>query len=244
MATGLAPKFSIVIPVRDERESIPALIAAIREASRDWPSPWEAVVVDDGSSDGSFALARDLTKGDPAFVVARLKRPMGQTAAMWAGFRLAKGELIATIDADLQCHPRDIALLLEKLDGLDAVFGVRSRRMDSAVRRLSSGVANAVRRRILQDGAEDTNCPLKLMRRSCLREVPPVSGMHRFLPALLRTRGLTVGYVPVPHHPRASGASKYGVWNRLWKGAADLLWVFWLRRHWLDIERELEAGPR
>lgn len=221
-------RLSLVAPVYDEVENLRPLLARVVEAFGEGIA-WELVLVDDGSRDGSRELARELAEGDPRVVPVSLARNAGQTAALAAGFRAARAPLIATLDADLQNDPADLPMLLEALGEADAVVGYRAVRRDGWVRRASSRIANAVRNLLTGDSIRDTGCGLKLFRREAILSIPLFHGMHRFLPTLLRWHGFRVLEVPVSHHPRLHGRSKYGVGNRLWRGLADLLAVRWMR---------------
>lgn len=237
-----APELSVVLPVFDERDNLPALYREIREAleGRDW----ELVIVDDGSRDGSEEIALRLAAGDGRVRVLSYGENRGQTAAMLAGIRGARAPLVATMDADGQNDPADLPALLAALGSHDAVVGMRTKRRDGFVRRASSRIANRVRNALTGDTITDTGCSLKLFRRGPALEVPAFRGMHRFLPTLLRLAGHSVIEVPVNHRPRRSGASKYGIRNRLVPATLDLLAVCWMRRRWIDVRaHEVRPGP-
>jgi dolichol-phosphate mannosyltransferase len=209
--------------------------------------PYEVLFVDDGSTDGSLAALIRLAQEDPAVRVVRLARNSGQSAALDAGFRHARGEIIVTLDSDLQNDPADIPLLLARLDGsCDVVCGVRARRRDSWVRRLSSGIANAVRNRLTHESVRDVGCTLRACRSEVLRRVAPWNGMHRFLPTLLRMEGARVVEIDVGHRPRRFGQPKYNIRNRIWRASTDLLGVRWLQRRWIDrrLAEEVEVCNR
>ena len=163
-------------------------------------------------------------------------RNAGQSAAMDAGFKSARGEVVVTLDADLQNDPTDIPRLLRALEGLDAVVGVRRDRRDNLVRRVSSKIANYVRNRLSDETITDTGCSLKAFRTEAVRRLVLYDGMHRFLPTLLRMEGFRVEEVPVGHRPRRHGESKYGIGNRLLPSFMDLLAVRWMKRRKLRYE--------
>jgi glycosyltransferase involved in cell wall biosynthesis len=196
--------------------------------------PYEVVFVDDGSADQSPAVLASLARHDPRLRVVRQRRNSGQSAAMEAGFRHARGEVIVTLDADLQNDPSDIPRLLERMPEYDVVCGVRTRRQDDWVRLLSSRIANRVRNRVTRESITDVGCTLRAFRAEYARSIPVFNGMHRFLPTLLRLAGARVTEVPVRHRPRLHGQAKYGIGNRLWRGIADLLAVRWLQKRWID----------
>lgn len=219
---------SLVVPAFDEEENLELLHA--RVASSLGPGwDWELVLVDDGSNDHTAAVIRTLVARDPRVLGVFLARRSGQSAALHAGMEQAHGSVIATLDADLQNDPADLALLLGHLDGCDAVVGYRARRRDTLVRRISSRVANAVRNWISKDSIRDTGCGLKVFRAHALESIPWFDGVHRFLPTLLRYQGFRVVELAVSHHPRHAGRSKYGIRNRAWRAFLDLLAVRWMR---------------
>ncbi len=166
--------------------------------------------------------------------VLRLTENCGQSAALDAGFRAARGSVVATIDADLQNDPADLPRLLAALDGADVVNGVRLRRHDPIGRRLSSRLANVFRNWLTNETVTDVGCSLRVMRARYLRRIKLYRGMHRFLPTLLRMEGARVIELPVRHRPRRRGRSKYGVANRLWVGLGDAFAVRWMQRRRLD----------
>jgi glycosyltransferase involved in cell wall biosynthesis len=159
---------------------------------------------------------------------------------MAAGFRLAHGSAIVTLDGDLQNEPGDIPRLVGMLKDWDVVCGVRVRRQDSWWKRASSRIANAFRNWTTGDDIIDTGCTLKAYRRECLEKLELYKGMHRFLPTLLKMRGYRVAQVPVSHGPRLHGKTKYGTWSRLTKGLVDVWAVRWMKKNRIDYEAELE----
>ena len=232
------PWVSLVIPVFNEIECLPALLAEIRAALDPTGSNYEVVLVDDGSSDGSAEWLDRAADSDPHLSVVHFARNAGQSAAFAAGFRAARGEIVVTLDADGQNPPREIPKLLAALsDGVDIVAGYRATRRDSTWRRVQSRIANAVRNGLSGETIRDTGCSLKAFRRRYLLELPVFNGMHRFLPTLCRLAGArTVVEVPVDHRPRQGGNSKYGMLNRAWRAFVDLLGVRWLQRRWIRYE--------
>ncbi len=239
------PELSLVVPVRDEEDSLPALHARVREIFGDGTA-WELLLVDDGSVDGSVAVIRALVAADPRVRGLVFERNCGQTSAMAAGIRAARAPLVATLDADLQNDPADLPALIAALPGHDAVVGWRMRRQDTLVRRLSSRIANAVRNSLTHDRVRDTGCSLKVFRAEAIQAIPLFEGMHRFLPTLLRYHGFDVIEHPVSHHPRRTGKSKYGIGNRAWRATKDLLAVTWMRRRAIRpaIREVIEAPSR
>lgn len=233
---------SIVVPVYDEIESIRPLYDAIADTVSALHRPGEIVFVDDGSTDGSSEALDDLARRDARVRVVHFDGNFGQTAAFDAGFKAARGEVVVTLDADLQNDPRDIPALLEVMDRGRAgvVCGIREKREDSLVRRVSSRIANYVRRAATGDRVIDIGCSLKAYRRSDLVKIKLFTGMHRFLPVLLELEGCTIEQIRVSHHSRRFGRSKYGIGNRLFRGIKDLLAVRWMQQRHLNyrIRRE------
>ncbi|MDR0827728.1 MAG: glycosyltransferase family 2 protein [Desulfovibrio sp.] len=226
-----SPKVSLVIPVYNEEGNIVTLVAEIQAAMTRQPRSWEALFVDDGSNDQSLARIRAAAAADSRLRYAALAANSGQSAALFAGFQEAGGEILVTLDADLQNDPADIPLLLELFDqGYDMTIGVRARRQDSAVKKIASKIANAIRNRLTHEEVSDTGCSLKAMRASMVRRLPLFRGMHRFLPTLMKMQGAKVAEAPVNHRPRLQGISKYGVWDRAFSGLYDLLAVRWMQK--------------
>lgn len=214
---------SVVVPVYNEVDSLAELHRQVTEVLEPAGLAYELLFVDDGSQDGSRDVLRKLAAGDPRVKVALLRRNFGQTAAMQAGFDLARGEVIVPLDADLQNDPADIPILLAKLaEGWDVVSGWRAEREDNWLRRLPSRIANRVLARISGLDLHDSGCTLKAYRRSALAPVRLYGQLHRFIPALCAQYGARVTELPVRHHARVHGRSKYGI-GRTSKVIADLI---------------------
>ena len=251
-------QMSAVVPVRDEEANIAPLVAELARALAPFGqggAGWEIVYVDDGSRDGTRAALDKAVAGTPGLVVRRHAKSRGQSAALLTGVRAARAPWIVTLDGDGQNDPADIAGLVAARDRLLAapgggapgstsvmICGRRARRRDTALRRLSSRVANAVRAAALGDRTPDTGCSLKLFRRADFLDLPAFDHMHRFLPALMLRHGARVVSVDVGHRPRWSGRSNYGVFDRLWVGIADLFGVMWLMRRPLRPQRMSAAN--
>src|SRR3954447_22614703 len=209
--TVATPEISIVIPVYNEEESLPLLAAEIQGALRPLGRPYEVIYVDDGSTDGSPGVLLELARQDPATRVVRQRRNTGQSAALDAGFRAARGAIVVTLDADLQNDPADIPRLLALIARYDVVSGVRTRRRHSWMRRISSRLANRVRNQVTHDDVTDVGCTLRACRTEILQRVPMFVGMHRFLPTLLKMSGARTTEIPVNHRPRLHGRPKYNL---------------------------------
>ena len=239
---GRPCELSLVAPVFNEQGNLRRLHERVREIFGT-VTDWELVLVDDGSKDGSDQLISQLIAEDPRVVGVFFARNCGQTAAIAAGIHLARGRLIATLDADMQNDPVDLPAMIAKLEGHDAVVGYRVKRNDTFVRRVSSKFANRVRNWISKDDIRDTGCSLKVFRAPAIQAMPLFEGMHRFLPTLLRYHGFSVLEHPVSHHPRTAGISKYGVGNRAWRAFKDLLAVRWMRGRLIRLPiREVRDG--
>tara|TARA_R110002126_G_scaffold266899_6_gene410310 strand:+ start:7022 stop:7840 length:819 start_codon:yes stop_codon:yes gene_type:complete len=234
LRTGESCELSLIAPAYDEEESLPRLYARVAEVLGD-STDWELVLVDDGSKDSTAQVIRDLTAQDPRVRGIFFAANRGQTAATAAGLHLAKGRLVATLDADMQNDPVDLPGMIDVMGDHDAVVGYRIKRNDTFIRRISSRIANNVRNKLSGDSIRDTGCSLKVFRSRAIRSVPLFEGMHRFLPTLLRIHGFSVIEHGVSHHPRAVGVSKYGVWNRVFKSLRDLFAVRWMRSRLISM---------
>ena len=226
ITTSYVPALSVVVPMYNEEESVGPLVEAVRASLAGHPS-WELVLVDDGSKDTTARVAESLAAEDARIVVLRLARNYGQTQAMQAGFDRARGGIVVSMDGDLQNDPRDIPLLVAKLEeGYDLVAGYRMNRQDKVVtRKIPSWVANRIIIRLTGVHIRDNGCSLKAYRRELLDKLHLYSDMHRFLPALAAaTANARIAEVPVRHHARKFGVSKYGL-SRIAKLLADLLTI-------------------
>ncbi len=233
---------TVVVPMYNEGVNVARLVAEVRSVLASTGLDWEIVCVDDGSGDDTAARLAAARADEPRLRPYRHERRSGQTAALATGFAQARGDLIATLDGDLQNDPADIPRLVEALQDCDMVTGWRRRRHDSPVRRLSSRIANSVRSAVLHDGIVDVGCSTRVFRRACLERIKLYDGMHRFLPALFMAEGFSVRQAPVNHRERAAGRSKYGVGNRLWRGLRDLWAVRWMQDRTITVDAR-EIGP-
>jgi dolichol-phosphate mannosyltransferase len=236
------PELSVVFPVYNEEENIPILLREIASALEGKGWTYEIVAVDDGSSDRSLAVLRESQRQHPALRVLALEKNSGQTAALDAAWRAARGRLVVSLDADLQNDPADIPGMVRKLDEThsDMVIGVRVNRQDTWSRKMQSRIGNGVRNWITGDQITDTGCSLKLVKREAIDRVRLFTGMHRFLPTLVRYAGFKVVEMPVNHRSRQFGVSKYGAMNRAFRGLADCFAVRWMGTRMLkyDVHEE------
>ncbi len=221
---------SLVVPVYNEEDNINDLHAEVARAMSRQPCAWELVFVDDGSSDHSLDIIRTLASKDERVRYVSFEGNCGQSAAFAAGFRFAQGDVVVTLDADLQNDPADIPAMLQVYAEVDMVIGWRANRQDSFIKRQASRIANWIRNGISHETVRDTGCSLKVMRSDMLKSIPMFTGMHRFLPTLMKLEGARVAEVRVNHRPRRKGVSKYGIWDRAWASAYDLLAVRWMKK--------------
>jgi len=234
METGYT-ELSIVIPFFNEEESVENVCKELLHVITDqgWPS-WEVILIDDGSTDRTPWIIDEMADRHEGFRALHLAPNRGQSAALEAGFNAAVGRCIATLDGDGQNDPRDILRLYGILnsDGVDMACGIRKRRNDSFIRRISSRIANTVRSAILGDHVTDVGCSLRVFRRDCLNRIRFFKNAHRFFPALFIINGFRVSETSVNHRAREFGTSKYGLGinTRLWTGIIDLAGVYWLKK--------------
>jgi dolichol-phosphate mannosyltransferase len=226
-----SPAVSVVVPLFNEEENVPLLQSELTRALSDLD--YEIVFVDDGSTDHTA----DQIEPGPRIQVLRFQKNAGQSAALYAGLKNARGATAVLIDGDLQNDPADIPKLLAEIErGADLVCGYRAERKDTLVKRVTSRVANFVRSRFTKDGVRDTGCTLKAMRRECISALVPFKGMHRFIPALVKGAGFRLVEIPVNHRARKFGQSKYGLGNRALRATIDMFGVRWLLSRQLNYK--------
>jgi glycosyltransferase involved in cell wall biosynthesis len=223
-ASARGPALSVIVPLYNEQESVRPLYQAIVQALAQLGRPFEMVFVDDGSKDDTVAVAAALARSDSRLRIVKFRRNCGQTAAMAAGIEHANGEVLVTMDGDLQNDPADIPLLLEQIDaGYDLVVGWRHNRQDKLVsRKIPSRIANWLIGRVTGIPIRDNGCSLKAFRASVIKRIPLYSEMHRFIPAMASIAGARVAQIRVRHHARRFGESKYGL-SRIYKVLLDLM---------------------
>jgi dolichol-phosphate mannosyltransferase len=233
----MLPQISIIVPLFNEVENVAPLTRQVLDAFKNEPRPIELVLVDDASTDGTWEQIMAMHKADARVRGLRHGRNSGQSAALWTGFRASTTPIIMTLDGDLQNDPADLPKLLSNLEEYDVVCGMRVARQDNFLRRISSRIARGARKAMLGVDFRDTGCGLRVFKRSALDRLFPFNGFHRFMPVLAHSAGARVFEVPVNHRPRVAGVSKYGVWNRLGRGVADLFAIRWYQKRQMpDIE--------
>jgi dolichol-phosphate mannosyltransferase len=239
----MSPDLSVVFPVYNEEENIPILLDEIAKALTGKPWSYEVIAVDDGSTDRSLAVLHEQRAKHPQLRILAFEKNSGQTAALDAAWRAARGTYVVSLDADLQNDPADIPKMMETLvgSGVDMIIGVRVNRHDTWSRKMQSRIGNGVRNWLTNDQITDTGCSLKLVRREAIDRVKLYTGMHRFLPTLVRMQGYKVAEMPVNHRARQFGVSKYGAMNRAFRGLADCLAVRWMGKRMLTYRVKEET---
>ena len=223
---------SVLVPVRDEAGTVEELAARVASVLDRLGLSFEILFVDDGSGDGTPQRVKAARERDPRVKLVRLRRNFGKAAALSAGFDHSSGRILITMDGDLQDDPEEIPRFLQKLEEeeLDLVSGWKRQRQDPASKRLPSKLFNWVTRKLAQVNLHDFNCGFKAYRREVLAEIAVYGELHRYIPVLASRRGFAIGEIPVTHHPRRYGVSKYG-WDRLYKGLLDLITVLFITRY-------------
>lgn len=227
------PVLSLVIPCYDEQDNLRPLVAAIRAAVDPLKLAYEIIFTDDASKDKSWEILKELAASDPRIRALRFAFNSGQSAALWAGMKAARGQYLVTLDADLQNDPKDLPKFLEPLKQFDCVCGTRVEMRgqgDNFIRVASSRIANWVRNKVSGESISDAGCCYRAFKRECIDNLKFFKGMHRFLPTLFKIEGFTVTEIAVSHNPRTAGQTHYGVWNRLFASSYDLLAVRWMKK--------------
>jgi glycosyltransferase involved in cell wall biosynthesis len=234
-------EISVVVPVYNEEGNLPVLIPKLVEVLKGLGLSYEMIFVDDGSSDGSRKILKEMASQYPSLRILRFKENRGLSTALWAGFQETRGERIVTLDSDLQNDPADIPKLLEYLDRFDMATGWRQKREDSWLKKISSKIGNAVRNWLSGENIQDSASTLRAFKKKCIQDIPVFNGMHRFLSTLVKIEGNRVIEVPVSHYPRKFGKSKYNIRNRMVRSFIDLLAVRWMKHRTIryDIEERI-----
>ena len=231
-------EISAVIPVFNEEENLPVLIPKVMEVFNQLSKVYEVIFVDDGSSDNSRKILREMAIQYSTLRVLGLKENRGLSTALLAGMREARGDILITLDSDLQNDPADIPRLLQCLDQYDMATGWRQKRDDPWLKRIASKIGNGVRNRLSGEAIHDSACTLRVFKRECIQDIPVFNGMHRFLSTLVKREGFRIVEVPVSHHPRRFGKSKYNIRNRMIRSFTDLLAVRWMKDRRIRYEIE------
>jgi glycosyltransferase involved in cell wall biosynthesis len=231
-------EISVVLPVYNEEENLPILVPKLVGVLNSLRRPYEIIFVDDGSLDGSRRTLKEMVPQYPSLRIIGFKENRGLSTALMVGMREARGKIIVTMDSDLQNDPGDIPKLLGYLDQCDMATGWRQRREDPWLKKVSSQIANAVRNRLSRENIHDSACTLRAFKKECIRDIWMFNGMHRFLSTLVKMNGYRIIEVPVSHHPRKFGRSKYNIRNRIWRSFIDLLAVRWMKSRPIQYEIE------
>lgn len=229
---------SIVAPVYNEEENLPILVAQLVDVLKPLGKSYEMIFVDDASTDRSRSLLKEMISRYPQIRIVGFKKNCGETAAGAAGLKAARGDIVITIDADLQNDPKDIPMMLDYLKEYDMVTGWRQKRDDSWVKRITSKIANRIRNSLSGETIRDSGCTYRAYKRECLENIKLFKGMHRFMPTLVKMEGFRVIEVPIAHHPRQFGVSKYTTWNRMGRAFIDLMAVRWMKSRHIRYEIE------
>jgi dolichol-phosphate mannosyltransferase len=237
------PRISVVVPLCNEGENVMPLADRVFSSLQPLTPALELILVDDGSTDNTWSQILAARKADYRVRALRHPRRSGQSAALWSGLRSARGEILCTLDGDLQNDPADLPRMIDLLKESDLVCGMRMRRQDTGLRKISSRIARWARKMVLRVDFQDTGCNLRAFKRSVLQKVFPFDGLHRFMPVLAHVSGAVVREIPVTHHARERGLSKYGLWNRLGRGILDLAAVAWYRRRQINTVEVVEFEP-
>ncbi len=227
---------TVIVPVYNEEDNMQALEQRLSSWLPTSPIPTCILFVDDGSTDSSLTHIREICDRNPDFFYIAFQRNFGLSAAIKAGIDTAESEFVGYIDADLQTDPEDFNLLIPYLKDHELVMGIRANRKDTGWKRFQSKFANGFRRMMTGDTATDTGCPLKVMHTANARRVPFVKGMHRFLPALFMLQDCKIKEMPVHHHPRVAGKSKFSMTNRLIGPLQDCFAFRWMRSRWFNYQ--------
>ena len=228
-------KISFIIPVYNEESNIENLYSEIKAVAQKLDHPYETIFVDDFSSDNSLSVIKKLSKNNSDVRYVSFAKNCGQSAALYAGFQHATGEIIITMDGDLQNDPGDIPNMIKMFGEYDMITGWRKNRRDTLSKKIASKIGNFIRNSITKDNIHDTGCSLKIMRASMVKKIKMYRGLHRFLPLLMKLEGAKIVEIPVNHRERLHGVSKYNNLSRAIEGLYDLVAVRWMMKRHLDI---------
>lgn len=229
----MTDELTIIVPIFNEEESLTSFFAEMDKFLKVSPIATQILCVNDGSTDNSLTIIQDKSAKSKNYRIVNLDRNYGLSTAVKAGIDHCTTSLVGYIDADLQTKPTDFISYFEWFPEFDMVNGIRAKRQDNLVKRISSKVGNGYRRLMINDGIKDTCCPLKIMKTEFALKIPFFHGMHRFLPALIQLEGGRVKQLPISHYPRYAGTSKYHLWNRLIGPFFDTLAFRWIRSRYI-----------
>ena len=229
---------SIIIPVFNEEKNLPILHTKISNVFKDLDRDYEVIYIDDGSTDGSFKILKEIESKDEKVMLISFDRNYGQTAALDMGFHSARGNFILTMDADLTYDVSDLIRILNELKNSDVIIGYRCNRKetDGLIKHISSKAANYIRNKLLGENFKDAGCFLRGYRKECIEKITLYKGFQVFMCSLMKTRGYKVREIEVRTYPRIYGKSKYNIRNRLFKGLVALLIVRWMQSHLLSYK--------
>jgi dolichol-phosphate mannosyltransferase len=236
---------TIIVPVFNEEDCLVPFCTAMEAFLAQCPLPVQVLFVNDGSTDNSLGLIREICRQNTAYSFISLDQNYGLSTALKAGIDQVTSTYVGYLDSDLQTSPLDFLLFLPYLPAYQMVNGIRQKRKDSLIKKMSSKIANAFRQSMIHDGITDTCCPLKIMDAGFAKRVPFFQGMHRFLPALVQLQGGQVKQIPVQHFERYAGYAKYHLWNRLWGPLQDTFAFRWMRKRYIHYQiKEKFKGER
>jgi glycosyltransferase involved in cell wall biosynthesis len=229
-------ELSIIIPVYDEEENLSRVREAFEQYFLSAKIPSKVIFVNDGSRDDSLQIIREMNKANPLFTYISFEKNFGLSAAIKAGFDHADTKWVGYIDADLQTTPEDFNILADYCNEYDLVTGVRTGRKDSFTKKVSSKIANSIRRSFTHDGMDDTGCPLKIIQTEKAKHIPMFNGLHRFLPAMILLQKGKIIQIPVRAFPRVAGKSHFHLWNRLVGPLSDCFAYVWMKRKYISYK--------
>lgn len=229
-------EFTIIVPVYNEEENIERLSKKLIEYISIASKKTKVIFIDDGSSDNSKALIKEICNKNKAFEFILFKENSGKGAALKAGFEATNTPVLGYIDADLQTYPEDFELLLTHINDYELVSGQRVTRKDSFVKKISSKIGNKIRKSFTHDGMDDTGCPLKIIKTKYAKNIPLFTGLQRFLPAMILLQDGKIKQVPIDHYPRIAGISKYNFKNRFWGPLFDCFAYVWMKKTYIKYE--------
>ena len=234
-------QFTIIVPVYNEEDNLERVEEELLAYSKIATKLTSILFVNDGSIDNSQSIIEAICHRNDNFNYISFEENRGLSAAIKAGFDYASSELVGYIDSDLQTNPEDFNLLLEHIEEFDLVTGVRANRKDSFVKKMSSKIANGIRRSFTHDGMDDTGCPLKVIKSDYAKRIPMFKGLHRFLPAMILLQEGKIIQIPVRHYPRIAGEAKFGLWNRLLGPLSDCFAYLWMKRKYINYKVQKQS---